>query len=312
MCITAIGHEGRTEELSILRLLEDIWIYSNKNTELQLEIVIRPKGGCSIKKIFIFMPYHILEVADLSSLYLEPRFTQGYVECWRDIYKSGIEIISEEERQIRIGDIQATVGKVEQAEILYNSKKASEIRLKFDPPITTQDGNKATILRLGIIFEGLIRNRAFLQGGKSMTLFTYGILPITGAELGGLLEEHNFGIAHLFKVSDYTIHVKLSKSPEIIANSLPAVRRFLYGHCEIPQRYCPPLERIALNLRTTVDKLKKLKSYYMAWEFENVHPSEGMVITVEYFRNWIQKWIYNNWLAILAIILSIMAIMLAL
>lgn len=313
MTVAAVTCKEGTAQ--ILRLLEDLWLCERGCGELGLEAIVEAKDSSTVEAMDVFLPHRVTEVTDQSSLYLDAKFTDGYVLCWPDTYRGGIQVVKRRKQQergtVRIEEWEASVGTVS-SEIVYNRPECSQIHLEFDPPIGEGD-QEFRIFRLGIVFDRLA-SVASLLGCKRHTvnLFTYGLLPFAGAPLGSLLQERRIDPHHVLCIKKHCIQLKLFGVPEITRVSPDPMVSFSFPPCDMPTRYCPPLERIAQRQQTTVDALKALPSYYMGWEFREVDGNDGQCIAIDCFPSVIWKWLYDNWLVVLAILISLAALGVAL
>lgn len=302
-----IGKLHRDSKNALAWLLEDIWLYENGDAEIQVEGILETSPKEIVDSIRVFLPFEVNDVEDLSHLCGEASFALGYPRCWPDIY-SEYKILSTEPRRVEVNGIDASVGDVN-TKIMYSSG-SSEIQLSFVPQVK---GDKR-LFRVAMLVKGLAKAKSsvFPRALKTMELHTYGIAPFGGGQIMTLLEERQLRKKDICPVKRHIVQVNFWETVEIVGSSIPAQSQYPMGTCHAPARFCPPAERQAKRLGTTVDHLKSMSNYRMMWKEEGVDGSGGTAIRVVFSQSPVQKWLQQHWLPLIGIGLSILSLSLAL
>jgi len=304
--VVVAAKDGPTADRATIKwLLEDIWVWKNGDTEVQLECILESEP--EIERILILMPYCVEAVDDLSHLYEDSSFQDGYPQCWPDVYTK-FEI-DRARHIVNVNGVEAKVGKV-QARLGYRSPDCTEIVVKFDPAVR----GEARIFRVGVFCRGMISTgRVNLPWReKRLRIFTYGMAPFSGSALDTLLVERKAPPNSWLRVEKHVIYVKLWEKEPIFHCTLPLSKSYPFGECEFMSRYCPPLERMASHLGKEVEKLKRQKSYCIGWDFNDISPKKGQLVLFSYYSTGIEKWLSEHWFAVFAFLLSAISLIVSL
>lgn len=306
VALIAIRSRHLAKGARVAWLLEDMWLYRSGDAELQLECIIESTE--SLQEALILIAHHVETVKDLSHLYQDASFQDGYPSCWPDIYLR-LEIDASG-RTANVNDVAASMGRVD-VSLGYTAPTHSEVVAKFDPPIRAE----ARLFRLGLLCRSVTLPTRFDFPWREKRLRTcsYGMGPFSGSPLDSLLTERKIVRDAWLPVDRHIIYAKILAKEPVVTSCAPSPWKcYAFGPCEFPARVCPPLEQMASQLGTSVSELKKEPSQCVAWEFDNVLPVAGQPIDFAYFLSGLQKWLSQNWLALTAILIAALSLLITL
>ncbi|OGO08338.1 MAG: hypothetical protein A2Y61_05000 [Chloroflexi bacterium RBG_13_60_13] len=297
---------GLAEQARITWLLEDIWLYKNGDAELEVECIV--ESAASLRQALMLVANNVETVEDLSHLYEEPSFQDGYPRCWPDIYSDFV--VDRSRRMATINGAQANIGRV-QARRGFANSTSSEIVLTFDPPIL----GEARLFRLGLLCKAFRQPIRLKLPGREhrIRLHSYGLAPFAGSPLDALLTDRKIESDGWLSVGRHMMYVKsFEEDPAVTICTASPSRRFTFGECQFMPRYCPPLERMATHVGKDVAELKRWPSQCVAWEFAGASPASGQVIDYAYFVSGLHKWLADHWISVAAIIIAVASLITAL
>jgi hypothetical protein len=303
--VIAARDQVAAQSSKISWLFEDTWIDDKGDADLLLECIVEPVSR--LNELTFLVPFYVEDVKDIGYLYKDQSFQYGYPKCWLDIYSRFI-IINNSHTTVEINGINAKVSEIK-CTMGYRSQNSSEIIVTFVPPIL--DGEKR-IIRIALLCKNIVQKSLMFFREKQIKVFSYGLAPFSGSEIMNVLSERKMQEDSWFLVDKHIISINIwDKSPVVIPANILPTKSYYFNKCEYLPRYCPPLEIMAKRLGKNVKELKNRGSYCSIWEFNNNHPARGQQIDYKYFESTSHKWISDNWLSLLALLISIISIILA-